>query len=82
MCGYNSICRELFSHYPYHIHCLRGTGLFLYNNRVVWHNDVIMMSLLTMQDLKGHDVKVVVRCCDPSYDIGPLTEAGIRVVVS
>ena len=35
-----------------------------------------------MQDLKTHDVKVVVRCCDPSYGIEPLTEAGIRVVVS
>ena len=35
-----------------------------------------------VQELKKHDVKVVVRCCDPSYGIEPLTDAGIRVVVS
>ena len=34
------------------------------------------------QDLKTHGVKVVVRCCDPSYSIDPLVEEGIRVVVS
>lgn len=33
-----------------------------------------------IKDLKSHDVRVVVRCCDPSYSIETLTEAGIRVV--
>jgi len=38
--------------------------------------------LLSTQDLKAHNVQVVVRCCDPSYNTDSLTEQGIRVVVS
>jgi protein tyrosine phosphatase type 4A len=36
----------------------------------------------SLQELKKHDAKVVVRCCDPSYSTESLTEVGIRVVVS
>lgn len=38
--------------------------------------------LTYLQDLISHNVKVLVRCCEPSYGIEPLTEAGIKVVVS
>ena len=34
------------------------------------------------QELKKHNAKTVVRCCDPSYDVDPLTKEGISVVVS
>lgn len=33
-----------------------------------------------VKDLKSHNVKVVVRCCEPSYSEDTLTESGIRVV--
>lgn len=34
------------------------------------------------QELKKHNAKVVVRCCDPSYSTESLTDEGIDVVVS
>lgn len=33
-----------------------------------------------VKELKKHNAKVVVRCCDPSYSTESLTEEGIRVV--
>lgn len=33
-----------------------------------------------IKELKKNDVKVVVRCCEPTYSIEPLTEEGIKVV--
>ena len=38
--------------------------------------------LCTAQELKKNNARVVVRCCDPSYDIDPLREEGISVLVS
>jgi len=33
-----------------------------------------------VKEMKKHSVKVVVRCCDPTYDTASLKEEGIRVV--
>ena len=33
------------------------------------------------QELKKHNAKVVMRCCDPSYSIESLKEEGIKVMV-
>ena len=37
--------------------------------------------LWCIQELKKNNVKVVARCCDPTYSTDSLTEEGIRVVV-
>ena len=58
---------------------------FLWQCRVIfWLIDDVELVVLIMylQDLTGYNVKVLVRCCEPSYGIEPLTEAGIKVVVS
>ncbi len=54
---------------------------------IPWAIDMCTHSLLppslppSLQGLKKHDAKVVVRCCDPSYSTESLTKEGIRVVV-
>ena len=45
------------------------------------HVNVTPFSPYTHQELKRHNAKVVVRCCDPSYSTESLTEEGIQVVV-
>lgn len=33
-----------------------------------------------IKELKKHSARMVVRCCDPSYDVGPLRKEGISVM--
>ena len=35
-----------------------------------------------LQELKKNRARIVVRCCDPSYDVDPLKKEGISVLVS
>ena len=56
----------------------------------LWVTDVEMLvllvsliaSFLCLQELQRHSAKVVVRCCEPSYDAHSLEDGGIKVVVS
>ena len=34
------------------------------------------------QELRKNGARIVVRCCDPSYDVDPLKKEGISVLVS
>ena len=42
----------------------------------------VAQASLPLQEMKKHDVSVVVRCCDPTYSTEALVQEGIKVMVS
>lgn len=46
----------------------------------IGHIYVLIVSLLSRQELKKHNVKEVVRVCEPTYKIEELKSEGINVI--
>ena len=46
------------------------------------HTCTHIHTCIHVQELKKHNATILVRCCDPSYDLDPLRKEGISVLVS